>query len=460
MLIPEAALAVIKEYEMLPRGCQNLVVVGLSGGADSVCLLHVLLSLREEYALEISSVHVNHGIRGDEADADENFVSELCRRLDVELDVYRYDAPGEAVRMKLTLEEAGRVLRYQSFEKSLQKRGDGKIAVAHNKNDNVETVLMRIFRGTGMKGLAGIPPVRGNIIRPLITTSRAEIENFCCENNISYRTDSTNLKNIYTRNFIRLELLPLAKERIAPAALENISRMARIMSEEEEYLDTLAAEALGRCAATPINLSISRLFEYPMVLRRRILRLFILPHTKDNRDISYEHVNMALGLLTKKTGSEICLPFGLRLVRNYGMLTIPGAPPSAFCYELPLNNAIFIQEGGLSVTASLKKPDNNFKNGCTKVFTYDKMGKALRVRSRSVGDKIYVRSMGGNKKIKDYFIDTKIPQDVRDTIPLLTCGDDVLWIMDDANITSDHYNATDTTQNKIYISKIGGIKRL
>lgn len=455
--VPDSALAVIKEYDMLSRGTR--VVVGLSGGADSVCLLHVLLWLREEYELEISAVHVNHGIRGAESDADENFVFALCQKLGIELDVCHYDVPHEAMRMGLTLEEAGRVLRYQSFEKSLQKRSGNKIAVAHNQNDNAETVLMRVFRGTGMKGLAGIPPARENIIRPLITTSRTEIEHFCQENNLSYRTDSTNLNNIYTRNFIRLDLLPLAEERLSSATLENISRMTRIIAEEEEYLNGIAMDALRHCAPDSSSLSIPLLVEYPVVLRRRIIRLFLLPHTKENRDISYEHVNMALGLLSKKTGSEICLPFGLRLKRSYALLYIPSKPAAAFRYELPLDTAIFISESRVSILSSFKKTDNYFENSCTKIFSYDKIGGALHVRSRQAGDKIYVQSMGGNKKIKDYFIDAKIPQAKRDAVPLLVCGDDVLWIMDDINIISDLYKVCDHTQHKIYISKIGGAIR-
>jgi tRNA(Ile)-lysidine synthase len=338
--IPKSAITAIDRYQMLPRGSR--VVVGLSGGADSVCLLHVLLRLRKEYSLDIRAVHVNHGIRGAEADADESFVSQICRELGVELDIYRYNAPEEAARMRRGLEEAGRELRYLSYEKSLQNK-IGRIAVGHNSNDNAETVLMRVFRGTGMKGLAGIPPVRGNIIRPLITTPRAEIESFCRENDILYRTDSTNLKNIYTRNAVRLELLPLAEEKISQGAVENISRLTQIISQEDSYLDRLAGDALARCVLDEGKLSIPVLEEYPEALRRRILRLFLLPYSKELRDISYEHISMALGMLDKKTGSELNLPSGITLARCYDSLTIPRDIPE-FCYDIPLDTEVFIPE--------------------------------------------------------------------------------------------------------------------
>lgn len=206
------------------------IVVGLSGGADSVCLTHALVSLRDSLSLEVEAVHVNHGIRGEEALRDEKFCSDFCKSLGIKLTVFRFDIPLECKKTGESEEECGRRKRYECFKNTAGE--NAKIATAHNLNDSAETVLLNIVRGTGCKGLCGIPPIRGNIIRPLIMTSRDDIELYCKENSLDFVTDSTNLQNEYKRNVIRNVVFPTL-QKMNPSVLSAFSRLTENATDDE-----------------------------------------------------------------------------------------------------------------------------------------------------------------------------------------------------------------------------------
>lgn len=220
------------------EACRN-VTVGLSGGADSCALLRALYELREELGIELSSCHINHSLRGEESDRDEMFARELCGRLGVPIEVYRIDVRA-AVGKHESIEQAARRLRYECFGKAREKFGS-VIATAHTANDSAETVLMNMIRGTGTKGLAGIPPVRDGMIRPLILCTREQTEAYCRENGIAYVTDSTNLEDDCTRNRIRHNVLPLLKE-FNPSFIGTVSRMTEAVGEDEDFISRYAAE--------------------------------------------------------------------------------------------------------------------------------------------------------------------------------------------------------------------------
>lgn len=232
----------IKRYSM-PL-CGKTVAVGVSGGADSMALLHVLLSLKDEYAIRLVACHVNHGIRGETADRDECFVREACKSLGVELRVLKADVPALAAKKHLGIEECGRQVRYSFFN---SVGSDALVSTAHTLSDRCETLLMNITRGTSVKGLMSIPAVRGNIIRPLIDCTRADIENYCQENSISYITDETNFEDIYSRNRIRLNVITELKK-INPSFEEAVLRLIRNAEEENELLEGLADDVISRAA--------------------------------------------------------------------------------------------------------------------------------------------------------------------------------------------------------------------
>lgn len=252
MDLTEKILFYMKRYHMIPEN--KNIVVGLSGGADSVCLLYVLAALRKKLGLQLCAVHVHHGLRGVEADADEAYVRDICRAWDVPLKAMRIDAAALAKQWGIGCEEAGRRARYEIFEECLQEMGGcrGAIAVAHHRDDCAETLLFHMFRGTGLDGMAGIRPVRKTeresmIIRPLLETGKIEIESFLQEKGISWRIDSTNTGEDYTRNRIRNRVLPYAEKEICSGAGAHLAKEAQLLAETADFVRSCTRQALERC---------------------------------------------------------------------------------------------------------------------------------------------------------------------------------------------------------------------
>ena len=266
----------IKKYHMLQKG--DKVVAGVSGGPDSMALLHILLSLKEEYGLFITVVHINHGLREEESEGDAHFVEQYCLQNRIPCKIENMQIREMALERGMGLEEAGRQARYQAFEDAAKSCGGAKIAVAHNKNDQAETVLMRLCRGAGLKGLSGIAPVRGEIIRPLIDCTREEIEGYCREQSIDYCVDKTNALDIYTRNKIRIQLLPFLEREINPNMVETLARTAEILSAENRFLDQEADKAFLQCAKKEkeaVVLDAALLSQIPEAVGRRVVFLAV-----------------------------------------------------------------------------------------------------------------------------------------------------------------------------------------
>lgn len=442
----------IKKFNMLNNG-EN-VVVGLSGGADSCALTHILARLSEKMDLHITAVHINHGIRGEEAERDEKSAEEFCRRLNIEFIAYHCDIPSEAAKRGIGEEEAGRLVRYEKFYETAEKKNGAKTAVAHNMNDKAETLIMNLCRGAGMKGLAGIKPVGGSIIRPLIFCTRDEIEKYCDDNNIEYCTDSTNLQNEYTRNKIRNILLPWLSENINPAAGMNMANASELLREEEEYLESKAQEQYKKLLKDSgdgfVSLNADGLASEHGVIRRRVLRIALRSLRPDMRDFGRKHTESAEDILMGDTGRRISLPGGITVSKGYGLINIlyDREKQGAFCYDIEPGKKYFIKETESYVLLSLNEEKNikNAVNICTKKIDYDKIKDKIQLRTRQTGDFISIKN--GRKKIKDIFIDDKIPSDKRDSYPMLVCGKSVIIVGD--RLGTDYYVGQDT-KNILYI---------
>ncbi|MBR5590466.1 MAG: tRNA lysidine(34) synthetase TilS, partial [Anaerotignum sp.] len=261
----------MEKFHMFPRN--GKIIVGLSGGADSVALLHVLCGLKEEFQWEITAVHIHHGLRGEEADGDASFAEAFCEKLGVSCIVRKYDVKAEAEKRKMGEEETGRLLRYEVFR--ALAGADGRIAVAHHRKDQAETLLMRLCRGTGLTGLVGMAPVRENICRPLLFCSREEIEEYCKEHGLAWREDASNQEEKYTRNKLRLKVLPVLEE-VNPKAVEHISETAELLVLDEDFLEQQASacyeDAKMDAPAGEVHLNRKKLQELHPAMKKRVLR--------------------------------------------------------------------------------------------------------------------------------------------------------------------------------------------
>ena len=384
-------LEFIRRYGLISPG--DRVICAVSGGADSVALLFAMYLLRERLDITLEAAHFNHRLRGEESDADEAFVKKLCGRYDIPLHL----GSGEIIPGKRGLEAAAREARY-AFLRSLP----GKIATAHTADDNAETVLLHLVRGTGLKGLGGISLMNGNVIRPMLTVTRREVEAFLSEYALPHREDSTNATDLFLRNRIRRNVMPLLLQE-NPSLAENLSDMALGLREDEDYLSRMAGETLPGVAA---------LREMHPALRARALERFL----KENGvpEPEKRHITLLEQLVfSDKPSARADLPGGITVARRYDTLEVLGeAQPLS---ERVLEGSLELPELGLRVVCAeadtiVNTPDT---------FTVVPEGRIV-VRSRLPGDRI--RLSGGTKSLKKLFIDRKIPAEYRAHVPVI-CDD-------------------------------------
>lgn len=432
----------LKKYKMFENG--DSVIVGLSGGADSVCLLHMLSEFRKEYELKLTAVHVHHGIRGAEADRDMDFAEQFCRERDINLKVFYYDVPKYAKENGMSEEEAGRKLRYEAFENL--RPPEGKIAVAHNLNDSVETFLHNLCRGSGIAGLTGIKPVNGHIIRPVLCLERKEIEDYLERNQIRYIHDSTNFDEGYTRNKIRLNVLPYLMENINAESILHINSAAQELGEAERFLKEQTILWYNQVFFEHNNCIYAdkKMFrEMDSYMGRRTIRLALHNLAGKLKDITRQHVTDIEMLAERQSGRYIMLPYGItvRTEQEYlvferqqgnGGETEPDEISVLQPGEYEFGDYVFeVQIIDVEENEIIKDFENNFKKTqklCTKWFSYDKINSTVQLRYRQPGDYLTINSDGGKKKLKSYMIDEKIPVSMRDKIPVLADGAHVMWV--------------------------------
>lgn len=499
-MVVESVVNAIEKYNLI--GKDDNVIVGLSGGPDSVCLLHVLYTLRERLGFRLYALHVNHQLRGAEADADEAYVRELCARLGIELHVKSIAISEFAAEKGLSLEEAGREVRYREFEALAKALKDAKIAVAHNKNDQAETVLMRILRGTGIDGLKGMNHKRGSVIRPLLDTERSEIEQYCSEQGLTPRIDRSNLENIYTRNRIRLELIPYINRLFETDVVESLYRMSSVIKEDCELLEDSVDRALEQCRIeerqAEIVLSTEKLEKMKNGMIKRVLRRAVMHVKGDLKGIENHHIERAASLATKgRTGAVVQLPHGLRATRSYGMLKILKEPEEVgmrkYEEELKIPGNTRVKELNACIDVSVIEEVGDIKKfafakttSLEQFFDYDMLrecenstssslpihhgiheadgkiidevivspapAKGIYIRNRREGDSFKPLKSTGTKKLKEYFIDNKIPRDERDKIPLVAKNNEIVWVV--GYKISDKFKVTENTKNVVRVKYV------
>lgn len=437
-------------HHMLSEGEQ--VVAAVSGGADSVCLLHLLVELKEELHITVGAVHVHHGIRGEEADRDAMYTEGLCKKWGVPCLVVRKDVPAYAVARGISEEEAGRILRYEVLGEEAARLGGAKIAVAHHRDDQAETILHNLFRGSSLKGLGGMTPVRGNFIRPLLACSREEILVYLKECKIAYCEDSTNASDDYTRNRLRNVIVPEIVSGINHGAVSHVLHAGDLIAQADAYLESVADQELQAHTMQKsggVGIRAEALFNQPGIIRAYIIMGMIHGVCGSRKDITARHVSGVTELLFKAVGARVDLPYGLLARRDYEELWIE---PKKFelsvdkLEEWRLPEPIYTQ---FSYEKYQKIPENRY----TKWFDYDRIGNALSVRTRQTGDYIMLKD-GNRKTVKSYMIDEKIPRELRNRVPLLAEGSHILWIV--GYRISEYYKITDQTKQVLQVQIDGG----
>lgn len=441
--------AYVKKWHMLQK--EDSVIAGISGGADSVCLLFMLLKLQKELGFALMAVHVNHGIRGAEAERDEAYVKRLCRQWNVRLKVYRENVPAYAKEHGMTEEEAGRDIRRTCFCKVLKEWGGTKIALAHHENDNVETLLWNLCRGTGIRGLGGIAPVNDVWIRPLLCVKRREIESYLKKRGISYCTDTTNADRRYMRNRIRMDVIPYLEDCVNTESVSHMGKTMERMYELEQYILEEVGQYKESCTGWKNGRRIIRQTEYtkiPKALRDNVLHAILCETAGRRKDIEEVHVQMLRDLFTKQVGKKIDLPYGVTAIRTYeGVRFEKNIPEASYAGD---ENELF------SIRVFDREPGNvTFPEKIyTKWFDYDIIKNTVKIRHRIAGDSIVINRYGGRKKLKQYFTDQKVPQEDRDKIWIAADGDEVLWIV--GYRQSQKYQITEKTTKILEIQYYGG----
>lgn len=307
----EKVLEVIKKYNLIKSG--DKIVIGVSGGPDSITLLNVLLKIKKENIIDFNIIvcHINHMIRK-EANSDEEYVLNFCKKHNIEFFSKRIEVEKIAKEKGIGTEEAGRIERYNFFYEILERTNSNKIATAHTANDNAETVLMNIIRGSGTQGLKGIEAQRGNLIRPLIECSRNEIEKYCEENNLNPRIDKTNFENIYTRNKIRNMLIPYIKENFNPNIIEGLNRLSELSKQENEYLEKVTQKAykeiLIKEQKNQIILDLNKYNLQETVIKSRLVLYTINMLLGTRNGIEKKHIEDIIKLCERNIGNKFLIP--------------------------------------------------------------------------------------------------------------------------------------------------------
>ena len=423
-----------KAHNMIKK--EDCIIVGVSGGADSVCLLFVLLELQKEEGFHLVAVHVNHGLRGDEAARDEEFVKRICEENQVKCICFYEDVELLAKKWKQSTEEAGRNFRRACFEKVMQENKGTKIALAHHKNDSAETFLLNLARGTGLKGLGGISPVQGHYIRPLLCVERSDIESYVEEKGISYCTDETNAGDDYARNRVRNHVIPFMEEALNEKTVAHMDETMGYLREVQNFLEEQADEYENTCVSwggKTVTLNKEAFLKVPNVVRPLILKRMLAKIAGKEKDLEAIHVKTLDELLEKQVGKKVDLPYGMEARRCYEGLLL--------CKKNEKVNdtkqeTFFTPEqqkyqfGEYHITCRLidkREIENNREKGGTEWFDYGIMDTGISFRSRQPGDYITIHDDGRTQKLKAFFINEKVPQEERDDILLITVGSHVLW---------------------------------
>ncbi|WP_304018059.1 tRNA lysidine(34) synthetase TilS [Fenollaria timonensis] len=433
----------IEENNLIEKG--DSIVSAVSGGSDSVFMLEMLLAIKSDYELNIIVCHVNHGLRGAEAQRDEDFVKKLAEKNGLIYEVEHIDMAGYAKEHSLTCEEAGRKLRYLFFEEIKEKYKADKVAIAHNKNDVAETIFLNIFRGTGLDGLESIPLRRDFYIRPILCFEKSEILDFLKENNIHYVDDSTNFTNDYKRNVIRNEIIPFIKKNFNENIVSSMSRLASIAKENNLYLeDIINDKYINIVKSNTIDReSFNELNHYEKTL---VLRKFLRENLNYLNNISKDNIEDMINLISLDSGKKYDIDGKHYLVNDFDKTIFKKLDINELSEEISLD---FKLDKVYNIYGSKFKFVLSDKILSKKYLDYDLLTGKLSLRNRRSGDRFNPFGMKGSKKIKDYFVDKKVSSDDRSKVLFLMNDDEIACVV--GYDIADKYRASSKTKNYLNV---------
>ncbi len=473
---------------------KDVIVAGVSGGADSVCLLLLLWELSKEIDFRLFVVHVHHGVRTD-ADKDAEYVEKMCAGLEVPFFLKKVNMMAYAKEKGLSPEEAGRDLRYQAFEEVIvraeeadqrflseipdregvletQRKGIYKIAVAHNNNDRAETMLFHLFRGSGLRGIVGIRPVRGRIIRPLLCLERTEIEAYLKRRKVAFCIDSTNEEDAYTRNRIRHHILAYANEHICNNVTAHMGEASEILAEADDYIGRQTELAFRKCLLQHeeerMILDLYVFQKEDVFIQKMVLLCCMEEMTPCRKDIAKEHIYAIMDIMRKGGSKEVFLPYGLTAYKEYdklifGKRKIVQLQAEKSYQELSVSVPGEVMVPGLGILEFqiIQKDDIFYTKGqiipqktYTKWFDYDKITTVLLLRTRKTGDYLTIDNALRKKSVKEYMINEKIPKMQRERIYLLADGAHIVWIP--GYRISQYYKVEESTKSILQVRLRGG----
>lgn len=454
-------MSFMEKYNMISEG--DLVAAGVSGGADSLCLLFMLLEYQKKVPFQLVVVHVNHLIRK-EAFSDALFVRKICEQEKIPFYLKEEKVEELAQREHLSEEEAGRKVRYEAFEEALKLYGKkqtqaGKIAVAHHQGDSAETLLFHLFRGTGIYGMTGIVPVNGKIIRPLLTCNREEIEDFLRKRKQKWCIDYTNEEDTYTRNKIRHHILEYATKEINDKAIQHAAGAALQMTLLREYLEGEMEKMASKAAIiseNAVQVDIGKWKTYPHFLQSQFVLWSLNKVAPGRKDISEEHIRAVCSIADKFGSKRLDLPGNLEAVKEYNILWIrrKEKKQNVDFAEIKLHQEgeYFLEDGSVLEVSILDAEQVKVieEKRYTKYFDYDKIRSCLSLRMRQAGDYLTMNDKGQKKTLKEYFINEKVPSSMRYKIPVIAEKNHVLWIV--GYRISAYYKVTKETRKIIQMT--------
>jgi tRNA(Ile)-lysidine synthase len=442
--LEQRVLSFVQEHHLTAKG--QILLVAVSGGQDSVCLLHILNNLQPTLGIKLHVAHLDHQLRGNESAGDARYVSKLAKKLGIPVTIEKRDVRAYQKEHGVSLEEAAREVRYNFLAEVVSSIGAASVAVGHTLDDHVETILLHLVRGTGTRGLRGLRPITRRqslvreltIVRPLLEVRRDETAAYCADYRLQPRQDSTNISLEPLRNRVRLELLPLLKS-YNPQVIEALLRTACLAGDDIAYLEKEAKHLYQRVARKQVNAVIldkKALLKLSTSMQRYLMRLAIENLTGNLKDIEARHIEELVQVLNKPAGTQISLPYGLVFTIDYSRYIL-GTDPSLLSPFPVLDGEHLIKIPdktiipGWRIQANVIKPDESSSTGDNFVahLDYSQVGDKLMVRSRKRGDRFQPLGMKETKKIGQFMIDARIPRNWRDRIPIVDSGDNILWVV-------------------------------